>query len=299
MNIKHLASLMIATIIFFSFKSPNGNITPGGFEYMIMEKGSGDPVKDNEFVFFTVKVLGDDGSVITENVNEDDMPYYQIPEELPTGPMANPIIDMIKLSKAKVGGVYKLVMPMDSMPGASAEYPNLKHFEYIIAIKKIQGKKEFTQHMEEKQAEQAALAEAKKAKLPALLELIETTLSDYNSGKLEVKTTPSGLKYYIVKQGEGENSKEGQIVKADYYGALLDGKKFDESFSRGQEFSFPVGQGQVIRGWDEGFTLLNKGSRAFLFIPADLAFGEAGSPPVIPANSELVFYVELNNISER
>lgn len=299
MNIKNLASLLIVTMIFFSCKSINGNKTPGGFHYTIMEKGSGDSVKDKDFVFFTVRVLGDDGSVITENINEDEMPYFQIPKELPSGPMANPIIDMIKLCEAQVGGVYKLVMPMDSMPGARAEYPNLKHFEYVIAIKKIQSEEEFSHHMKEKEAEQAALAEVKKAKLPAILELLESTLSDYKSGKLDVKNTPSGLKYYIVKQGEGENTKEGQFVSADYYGALLDGTKFDESFSRGQEFTFPVGRGQVIKGWDEGFTFLNKGSKAFLFIPSDLAYGEAGSPPVIPSNSELVFYVELNDISER
>jgi FKBP-type peptidyl-prolyl cis-trans isomerase len=72
---------------------------------------------------------------------------------------------------------------------------------------------------------------------------------------------------------------------------------FDNSFQRGQTFPFTLGQNQVIKGWDEGIALLNKGAKAFLFIPGALGYGEAGSPPVIPANAELVFYVELDDFT--
>ena len=74
---------------------------------------------------------------------------------------------------------------------------------------------------------------------------------------------------------------------------LKDGNIFDQSYERGQPIDFPLGVGQVIKGWDEGIGLLKPGGKATLIIPASLGYGEAGSPPVIPENAELVFYVEL------
>ena len=72
---------------------------------------------------------------------------------------------------------------------------------------------------------------------------------------------------------------------------------FDNSLSRGMPFSFALGRGMVIPGWDEGIALLKEGGKAFLFVPPALGYGEAGSPPVIPANSELIFYVELEKVN--
>jgi len=86
------------------------------------------------------------------------------------------------------------------------------------------------------------------------------------------------------------------MVGVNYYGTLMDGTRFDDSWSRGQDFSFPVGQSQVIKGWDEGVLNFPVGTKATLFIPYALAYGEAGSPPTIPAKSDLVFYIEVNSI---
>ncbi|MFM9951914.1 MAG: FKBP-type peptidyl-prolyl cis-trans isomerase, partial [Saprospiraceae bacterium] len=72
-----------------------------------------------------------------------------------------------------------------------------------------------------------------------------------------------------------------------------DGKMFDSSFGRGEPIEFPLGVGQVIPGWDEGLSLLKQGGKATLFIPYQLAYGDAGSPPVIPPKAELIFYVEV------
>lgn len=124
------------------------------------------------------------------------------------------------------------------------------------------------------------------------------TIEDFKSGKNkdQVITTASGLKYIVHTTGSGEKPEIGKLVSVNYYGSLMDGTRFDDSWSRGQEFSFPIGQGQVIKGWDEGVSLLPIGSKATFFIPYALAYGEAGSPPTIPAKSDLVFYVELNGV---
>jgi len=105
--------------------------------------------------------------------------------------------------------------------------------------------------------------------------------------------TPSGLMYVVVKEGVGAKPKIGNTVVAHYNGTFLDGKAFDSSYKRGQPFSFSVGRGQVIKGWDEAFLDMKKGEKRTLIIPFQLAYGEAGHPPVIPPKSTLIFEVEL------
>ena len=124
---------------------------------------------------------------------------------------------------------------------------------------------------------------------------VESTGSDTTSVPLsaDTLTTSSGLRYIILKNGNGDFPKAGQTVSVHYTGTLTDGSKFDSSVDRGQPLSFVLGTGQVIRGWDEGIGLLDKGAQARLIIPHQLGYGERGMPPVIPPSSTLIFDVEL------
>lgn len=103
-----------------------------------------------------------------------------------------------------------------------------------------------------------------------------------------------GLKKLLVKEGESwETPETGDEVEVHYTGTLLDGTKFDSSRDRGTPFKFKLGQGQVIKGWDQGIATMKKGENAVFTIPPDLAYGESGSPPTIPPNATLKFDVEL------
>jgi peptidylprolyl isomerase len=106
-------------------------------------------------------------------------------------------------------------------------------------------------------------------------------------------TTPSGLKVEILKDGNGPGPQKGQSVVVHYTGTLENGKKFDSSRDRGEPFSFVLGAGQVIPGWDEGLALMKVGSRAKLTIPPQLGYGSRGAGGVIPPNATLIFDVEL------
>jgi len=104
--------------------------------------------------------------------------------------------------------------------------------------------------------------------------------------------TASGLQYWDIKVGIGEEAKTGSKVKVHYTGWLTTGKKFDSSVG-GQPYEFTIGQSEVIKGWDEGVAGMKVGGKRQLRIPPDLAYGEDGHPPQIPPNATLVFDVQL------
>lgn len=108
--------------------------------------------------------------------------------------------------------------------------------------------------------------------------------------------TPSGLEYIDEKVGDGAVATAGKTVSVHYTGYLTDGKVFDSSRTRGQPFSFPLGAGRVIKGWDEGVVGMKVGGKRRLIIPAALGYGAQGAGGTIPPNAQLIFDVELLNV---
>lgn len=108
--------------------------------------------------------------------------------------------------------------------------------------------------------------------------------------------TASGLEYDEIVTGYGEQAVAGKTVKVHYTGKFPDGKVFDSSIERGQPFTFELGKGMVIKGWDEGIALMKVGGKAVLTLPAHLAYGERGAGGVIPPNATLIFDVELVDV---
>lgn len=109
-------------------------------------------------------------------------------------------------------------------------------------------------------------------------------------------TTASGLQYVELVEGTGAQPISGQTVVVHYTGTLTDGTKFDSSRDRNQPFSFKIGAGQVIQGWDEGLATMKIGGRRKLVIPSKLGYGDRGAGGVIPGGATLIFDVELLKI---
>ena len=108
-----------------------------------------------------------------------------------------------------------------------------------------------------------------------------------------VQPTSSGLYYIVKKEGTGKPAEPGKQLTVHYTGTTIDGKIFDSSLQRGKPFTFIVGRGQVIKGWDEGFLLMKEGGQARFIIPSDMAYGKEGYSNIILPYSTLVFEVEL------
>jgi FKBP-type peptidyl-prolyl cis-trans isomerase len=127
--------------------------------------------------------------------------------------------------------------------------------------------------------------------------VLSTPAQEKDKEKPKVVTTASGLMYEDLKEGTGEAAKAGDNVEVHYTGWLKDGgKKFDSSLDRGKPFSFKLGAGMVIKGWDEGVAGMKTGGKRKLTIPAKLGYGERGAGTAIPPNADLVFEVELLKI---
>jgi FKBP-type peptidyl-prolyl cis-trans isomerase len=111
-------------------------------------------------------------------------------------------------------------------------------------------------------------------------------------------TTDSGLTYIVTKQGTGAQLKAGDEIIVNYTGLLTNGLKFDSSLDRGEPFSFPLGAGRVIKGWDEGFQKLKVGDHAVLTIPSSIGYSSRGAGGVIPPDATLIFIVEVIGINQ-
>ncbi len=154
--------------------------------------------------------------------------------------------------------------------------------EEIAAVQK-----EYAEKMQARQA--AKMKEMQEKNKKAGLAYLEE-----NKKKKGVVVTKSGLQYEELKKGDGPKPKATDTVKVDYVGTMVDGKEFDNSVKRGEPAIFAVNQ--VIPGWSEALQLMNVGSKFRIAIPADLAYGDNGAPPVIEPGSVLVFEVDLHSI---
>lgn len=145
---------------------------------------------------------------------------------------------------------------------------------------------------------QSQLQTEQKAAAEKQVSIDEAQVKEYLAkNNIQATRTPSGLYYKVDKMGTGAKPGVGQMVSMNYTGMTLAGTKFDSNvdpeFKHVQPFEFKLGTGQVIKGWDEGIALLPKGSKATLYIPSTMAYGAQSPTPLIPANSVLVFDVEV------
>ena len=204
------------------------------------------------------------------------------------GPITQPLVADPKnkfveaLLLGTVGDSMTIAIPVDSMPGGPQKpFHKGEYIFYDFVLLSARSKTDVAKET---------------AREPELHAALDARLAEYKSGKLTTQKTESGLKYVIHEQGNGKPAENGKTVSVHYIGVLPDGTEFDNSIKRGQPIDFPLGAQRVIKGWDEGVALLKEGGKATLFVPYQLAYGEAGRPPQIPAKAELVFYIELVSV---
>ncbi len=293
---KNLKNLFILLILVASVTACKKSKTVSGYAYTIHKAGSGAKGAVGDAATFDVALYSDD-SLLFSTAKEGRPMSSKIEEAKgATDPFSKLIQEALVTLKA--GDSATFTMPLDTVKVKPQGFEKAKAAKFVISMHKFKPKAE----VEKREGELKALGESIQASKPVFLarakavaDSTTTMAAGFSAGKFpaSVKELPSGLKIAVLNEGTGNLPKKGEMVLVNYYGALKSGKKFDDSFSRGQPINFPVGVGQVIPGWDEGLMQLKEGSTAIFFIPAQLAYGAQGKQPEIAPNSDLVFYVEL------
>ena len=281
-------------IVIISCTSENSAITTKhGYSMEFEEDVNGDQVEVNDVILFGMKVFAKD-SMLTSTFGEKyPQEFRWIPEDQ-RSKMRNPVVDAFELMNE--GDSVRVYYPADSMKGNKFGLASGENLEYVLKILQVVKADEYAAYAKEKQQELQAERILVQARAAEVGEFVDDILQKYKANELgdDLIKLDSGLEYVLHEEGGGEKPQARNKVNVHYYGVLKeDGKMFDNSFRKGSAFNFSLGVGQVIQGWDQGVAMLNKGAKATLFIPYELAYGATGRPPTIPEKADLVFYIEV------
>lgn len=293
--LKRIMTLAMAGVLMYGCASDSSEVTTdSGMRVTFLRKGN-------------AEVGPEDGQILTLNMRyEDERGVELFNTDVQGGPVAMQYIDSVWSQSGMIYEALRVMKKGDSISfqlPANDFYVNTFDMEvpdsipatsnitFNIGLVENMSRDEYIAYQREQYEKQRAdMAVTMEKKLEEDIQTIDQYLSENG---IEAQTTESGLRYVITEEGAGDTPSTGQTVSVHYRGTLLDGTQFDASYDRGAPLDFPIGQGQVIRGWDEGIALLNKGAKATLFIPSPLAYGERGAGNVIPPFAILKFDVEL------
>jgi FKBP-type peptidyl-prolyl cis-trans isomerase FkpA len=289
-SILPIALLSAAVISFSSCKSGDGfKKNEHGLEYRIVkdEKGDKHPVV-GDIVEMHILVRCDTAVLLDSRKANNGKPI-QFP--MPAPAFKGDISEGFLMLTAGDSAVFRI--SVDTLKKGGAQLlPWMKagdKIEYDVVLVSIKSQQQMQQEQQAHSSEQKATD--------------EKLLQDYlTKNGIQATKTASGLYYMIEKEGSGATAQPGQAVTVNYTGRTLDGNAFDSNedpkFQHTDPFTFTLGRGQVIPGWDEGIALFKKGTKGKLFIPSTMAYGQNSPSPAIPADAILTFDIEVKDIKD-
>ncbi|MEN0005669.1 MAG: FKBP-type peptidyl-prolyl cis-trans isomerase [Bacteroidota bacterium] len=281
--------LFLATLAWGQASADQRSVSEKGYEYINYTNNQGPHPQKGDYAYYHAQIRNGDTILFSSRAIADNIPNIKIGDAEAQGEDRSPVEDV--LLQLAVGDSVTIFLPLDNETGTLPGFDEAEFMPYDVVLLEIKDERAYQMHL----AEAEKVKKRVRAREPLIKAKVEQVAAQYAEGKLadQLIETPTGLTYLIHQVGDGPKPPVNELVNVHYYGALLDGTPFDNSFKRGTPFVFELGAGQVIKGWDEGIALLNKGGAATLFIPAELAYGAKGAPPVIPPNAKLIFYVEV------
>lgn len=260
--------------------------TPSGLYFLETAQGKGIKIDSGSWVKVQFKVSLIDGKQIFSTYERGEPMEFEFGKRFDTPGFEEGVGKMLK------GGKATLIVPSKiafGEMGRGAMVPPYASIIYDVEVVDVQSKADH----DKKQAEEKKKAEQKlETNKQQEGNLMKQYLKEKN---INTKPTASGLIYVEKVKGTGTRAVAGKTVKVHYTGTLLNGTKFDSSRDRNEPFEFTLGQGQVIKGWDEGIAMMNVGGKAMLVIPSAIAYGDRDMG-TIPPFSTLVFDVELLDV---
>jgi len=288
-----MRNVYYTTILFITLFScvDREKVLDNGVELKYFKNGSGQEIEDGQIVMINLQYFDYDGNELLNKVGNDPVVLQKDSSWESNGIIYNVIDNLVKGDS-----VFFQLTTEQFFKNApqSVEVPDSvknKMISFYCGIQDVMSQNEFEDFQRiQYEKMQQEMEQQSNDQLSIDLELIDNYLKENN---ITAKSVDSGLRYVITKMGSGENAAPGDNVTVHYTGMLLNGEKFDSSLDRNQPFSFQLGQGMVIRGWDEGITYFNKGSEGTLYIPSTLGYGASGAGGVIPPNAVLIFEIQV------
>tara|TARA_Y100001978_G_scaffold145560_1_gene130569 strand:- start:216 stop:1091 length:876 start_codon:yes stop_codon:yes gene_type:complete len=288
-----MRNVYYTTILFITLFScvDREKVLDNGVELKYFKNGSGQEIEDGQIVMINLQYFDYDGNELLNKVGNDPVVLQKDSSWESSGIIYNVIDNLVKGDS-----VFFQLTTEQFFKNApqSVEVPDSvknKMISFYCGIQDVMSQNEFEDFQRiQYEKMQQEMEQQSNDQLSIDLELIDNYLKENN---ITAKSAESGLRYVITKMGSGENAAPGDNVTVHYTGMLLNGEKFDSSLDRNQPFSFQLGQGMVIRGWDEGITYFNKGSEGTLYIPSTLGYGTSGAGGVIPPNAVLIFEIQV------
>ncbi len=262
--------------------------TESGLYYIETKRGRGSKIDTSDWVkiHFAINLLN--GNKIFSTRDRGEPIEIEYGKKFDTDGLEEAI------GKMKKGGKANLIVPSSiafGEMGRGGAIPPFSTLLYDVEIIDVRSKAEY-------EKEKALEREKQKAEKQKLIKSEKTKITKYiNDNNITSKPTKDGLYYVETLKGTGEKAESGKKVKVHYSLYLTDGTKLQSSLDSGQPFEFTLGKGQVIRGWDEGITMMNEGGKAKLIIPSIIGYGERGKGSDIPPFTPLVFEVELLEVN--
>ncbi len=303
-----IATIFAFTAIISACDTQTEQTTESGLIYTYITEGSGDEAKNGEFLVMNLELRNDKDSVLFSSADIGFPQIFPVSDSLPPN---NKVEEAFLLGKRVGDSLHVKLTAMDAYgpqnipQGVSPEEMltvilGVTNVEDETGIQALQ--QEFMAKSQRKAEEMAA------AQTETDIAIIDKYLADNN---ITAQVANNGLRYIITEPGSGPLPEAGDQVKVHYVGKLLDGRVFDTSiesvakeagkYSEQREYEpyqFTVGQGMVIRGWDEGLMMFPKGSKGTIYIPSPLAYGPQARSAEITENSILMFDVEMVDITK-
>jgi len=302
-------SILVSLIVFAICSAcSNERETASGQKFSVMKKGDGKEIKAKQIMIMDFSFKDGKDSVWFDTHKN---PYPQIMQKQAQPQSGDALMEVIYMLTKGDSCIVKMsakdVFTKAFRQPIPPKVDSTSFFTFFITMKEALDSVQFTKYREELVAKQNEKAlKLEKVQLAKDSVIIANFLKEKNISAL---TTSSGLRYVITKLGKGENIKDGQTATVNYAGYLLNGKYFDTSiesvakekniFQQGRGYApypVPVGQGRVIKGWDEALKLMNKGCKMTIYVPSSLAYGPQKRSEDIIENSILAFDMEVVDI---
>ncbi len=263
-----------------------GKTLESGLNFNKIKSGKGRKVKDGMFLTFDFEIRYLDGRMLYSSIEANHPSSYEYGKKFDTKGI------MEALGMMRSGDEVELIIPSSLAFGekGNQRVDPFTALHYFVRLTSVKTKAENDKEIEAKRKNDAAILEATRLQEASVL------AKYIAENEITVEPTASGLYFISTLEGEGEQAVAGNKVKVHYTGTLLDGTKFDSSVDRNQPFEFVLGQGKVIKGWDEGIAMMKVGGKATLVLPSSIAYGARQAGTVIKPYSPLKFDVELLEI---